>query len=281
MNDSPARTASIGRADNGLGESAHRFGTGLIGIVHRPRGAPPQRTAVILLNAGLVHRAGPFRGYVQLARALCACGFPVLRFDQSGLGDSPISSVLSAERRLSEVQAGMALLGAETGAERFVLGGICSGADDAFHLAVVDSRVDGAVLLDGLAHRTVGFWLRYLAPRLLDPRRLWQRLQRARVQQPGMDDYRDFPARPEATRQLAQLVERGVRMLFVYTGGAYRYFNHRGQLAACLGPAARSPQVSLEHWPDCDHTFFLRRDRARLHAAVTAWMRAQFGGGTA
>lgn len=280
MNDSASRTRAIGRADNGLGESAHRFGPGLIGILHRPR-ATPQRAAVILLNAGLVQRMGPFRGYVQLARALSACGFTVLRFDQSGLGDSPVSNIPSAQRRLSEVQAGMALVAAETGAERFVLGGICSGADDAFHLAVADPRVDGALLLDGLAHRTAGFWLRYLAPRLLDPRRLWQRLRRARVQQPGMDDYRDFPGRRAAALQLAQLVERGVRLLFLYTGGAYRYFNHRGQLAACLGAAARSPQVTLEYWPDCDHTFFLGRDRARLHAAVTAWMQTQFGAGAA
>lgn len=281
MNEFARQAGSIERADNGLGESAHRFGTGLIGVLSRPRGGAPStaaRTAVILLNAGLVHRAGPFRGYVQLARALNASGFAVLRFDQSGLGDSPVSPLASAERRLGEVQAAMALLQAETGAEQFVLGGICSGADDAFHLAVGDERVVGTVLLDGLAHRTAGFWLRHLWPRLLDSRRLWTALRNRSAHQPGLDDYRDFPPRALAARQMAQLVARDVRMLFIYTGGAYRYFNHRGQLAACLGKAARAPQVSLQHWRDCDHTFYLRQDRLRMQQAVTAWMQAQFDG---
>lgn len=263
--------------DDAVIESAHSFGPGLVGVLTRPRGMAVRHTGVILYNAGLVHRVGPFRGYVQLARMLAGSGFPVLRFDQSGLGDSPAGEVVSAMRRRLEANAAMTLVMAETGAERFVLGGICSGADDAFHVAAVESRVCGLLLLDGLAYPTPGYWWRYLLPRVFDPPRLWQLLRRIGANEPGMDDYRDFPSQSDAVRQLAEMVARDVRVLFLFTGGAYRYFNHRQQLAACLGAAARSPQVSLEHWPDCDHTFYLRRDRARLHRAAASWMRAQFG----
>ena len=94
---------------------------------------------------------------------------------------------------------------------------------------------------------------------------------------PSQGSFRDFPPQAVARGRLGDLVVRDVRMLFLYTGAVYRYFNHRGQLANCLGRAARAPQVSLEYWPDCDHTFYLRRDRQRLQAVVLGWMHEQFG----
>ena len=43
---------------------------------------------VVLLNAGIIHRIGPNRLYVQLARRLASRGHAVLRFDLAGIGDS-------------------------------------------------------------------------------------------------------------------------------------------------------------------------------------------------
>jgi len=62
----------------------------LVGIVTQPAPAlaNPDLPAVVLLNAGLLHRVGPNRIYVQLARKLAGFGFTVLRFDFSGMGDS-------------------------------------------------------------------------------------------------------------------------------------------------------------------------------------------------
>jgi len=152
---------------NAAGESVHRFGDGLVGVVSHPRGQA-RRTGVVLFNAGLVHRAGPFGGYTQLARMLAALGFPVLRMDHAGLGDSAPCTVSTAERRVSELRAALELLSAQTGAENVVLGGICAGADEAFHMSD-DPRIAGLVLLDGLAYRTPGYWWRYLLPRIFNP----------------------------------------------------------------------------------------------------------------
>lgn len=260
--------------DNGLGETAHVFGDGLVGVLHRA--APPDRrggTAVLLLNAGLVHRVGPYRGSVQLARALAGEGYDVLRFDLSGLGDSPLSPRADTALRQAEVAAAIDLVAAETGARRFVVGGICSAADNAFHAAARDPRIHGLLLLDGLAYRTPGWWLRHLPPRLLHPGKVWRWLRQRDGGRPALADFRDFPARGDAVAALRDMVARDVRLLFVFTGGAYAYFNHPGQLAACLGRAARSPQVALAHWPDCDHTFYLQRDRSRLQREVLAWLR--------
>ena len=260
----------------GVDESVHAFGEGLVGMVSQPATEARQATAVILLNAGLVHRVGPFRGYVQLARMLADAGFVVLRFDQPGLGDSH-APVATESVRDNAIRAAMALVTAETGVSRFVLGGICSAADDAFNVADIDRRIVGLLLLDGLAYPTPGYWVRHVVPRVLDPRRVWRQLRSVLGGRQSQGNFRDFPSRAEARRKLAELVVRDIRILFVYTGAVYRYFNHRGQLADCLGRAARAPQVSLEYWPECDHTFYLRRDRRRLQAAVLGWMRQQFG----
>lgn len=258
------------------GESVHGFGDGLVGtITHPAAGAPRRDAALVLFNAGMVQRSGPHRGSVQLARALAARGFAVLRFDQSGLGDSAVSTKATGNRRSEELAAAIDLLAAETGARRFVVGGICSAADNAFRLAANGPRIDGLLMLDGLAYRNVGWWLRHLPPRLR-PRKLWHWWRR-RGSDADMANFRDFPTRPEAVAQMRAMAGRGMRMLFVYTGGAYRYFNHAGQFSASLGPGARSPHVWLAYWRDCDHTFYRARDRERLQALVGDWLEREFG----
>ncbi|MBB1061457.1 alpha/beta fold hydrolase [Marilutibacter spongiae] len=271
------------RHRNAQGESAHRFGPGLVGVLHRPchEAGHVQPVAVILLNAGLTGRAGPYREYVMMARALARAGFTVFRYDQSGLGDSLAPMQQAGDRRQREARAAMTLVGAETGLMRFVMGGLCSGADDAFHLAGDDPRIVGTILLDGIGYRTPQFWLRHVAPRLLSPRRWVSLLARLRARggggAPTLLDYRDFPEQAHARSQLRALVDRDVRLLCIYTSGSYYYVNHAGQLAGALGPAARARQVSVEFWRDCDHTFYLRRDRSRLLARTVAWMRDNFG----
>lgn len=272
----------LARAEGSIDETAHRFGDGLIGVISHGQADHPSRInlskiGVVLLNAGLTRHIGPYRAYAELARRLSREGYPVLRFDQSGLGDSALPDQAAADRRGREVDAAMALLAQHTGAERFVLCGLCSGADDAFHVAATDHRVAGAILLDGLAYPTQGFWLRHALPRLLHPSKVIAYLRSRRNAGPSLADFRDFPAKADAARMLADMVARDTRLLFVFTGGAYTYFNHRSQLAACLGRAARSSQVSLEYWREYDHTFYLRKHREMLFARISHWLASIWG----
>lgn len=269
-------------SDRGYEERVHRFGDGLVGVATLPAGRAPRATALILLNAGLVHRMGPFRLYVQMARRLAAEGYVVLRFDQSGLGDSPLSSQHSDNRKRDEVRAAMDLLEREAGVRRFVLGGICSGADDSFNIAPLEPRVAGLVLLDGVSYRTRGHKLRHYLPRLLNPlrvlRALWRRLvpRREPPRAVGNDDLRDFPTRDEASRRLLALDARGCQVLLLYTGGVASYHNHRRQALEAFGPVMRSSNMATEYWPECDHTFYVRRHREKLFACLQDWMQARF-----
>ena len=275
----PARALAALPSNEAFVETAHGFGDGLVGVLTRPRVAA-SKVGVLLLNAGLTRHTGPFRMHVELAQKLAEQGFAVLRFDQSGLGDSASPGKAAGERRQRETDAAMRLLAQEAGVERFVLSGLCSGADDAFHVGAVDARVAGTILLDGVAYPTPGFWVRHALPRLLDFGKVLRFLMSRRNPAPSLSDFRDWPERTKARGMLAEMVARDVRLLFVFTGGAYHYFNHRAQLGASLGRAAHEKQVSLDFWPEYDHTFFLRKHRRVLLKRIAAWMASEFGGKT-
>ena len=70
-------------------EQLCRFGADehLFGILSRTSHST-ERLAVLIFNAGSVHHVGPNRVSVTLARNLAAWGFPCLRFDHEGIGDS-------------------------------------------------------------------------------------------------------------------------------------------------------------------------------------------------
>ncbi|MFQ6030820.1 MAG: alpha/beta fold hydrolase, partial [Dehalococcoidia bacterium] len=133
----------------------------LVGVVTDPAQAssmPPQ-TGVILLNSGLVHRVGPNRLYVKVARSLSRLGAVSLRFDLSGVGDSRVrqDNLPFPESSIEDTQEAMNLLSQTRGVERFVLLGICSGAINSFDVACRDSRVVGAVMINPLAYSDA-FW---------------------------------------------------------------------------------------------------------------------------
>jgi hypothetical protein len=102
--------------------------------------------------------------------------------------------------------------------------------------------------------------------------RRWLGRRGSEVPKADVADYREWPERDEAQRQFSQLVERGVRSLWIYTGGYRDRFMHPRQFTWSFGPAARDARVAMHHWPDCDHTFFARAHRDRLVATIERWL---------
>ena len=60
----------------------------LSAVMHEPDSEVAKRCGVLICNAGLQAKAGPFRLGVRLARKLTRIGYHVLRFDYPGIGDS-------------------------------------------------------------------------------------------------------------------------------------------------------------------------------------------------
>jgi dienelactone hydrolase len=147
----PARPARVSPIQ---GEEPHWIpGTRpLFGILNRPVAPRPGLPAIVMLNAGCVPRIGAHRQYVPLARQWASLGFSVLRLDLSGIGDSPVAA--GGEENLTYPPGGLAdvdraldWVSAQTGAYRFVLVGLCSGADIAFS-AAADRRISGVVMMN-------------------------------------------------------------------------------------------------------------------------------------
>lgn len=129
----------------------HGEGFDMLGIVSLPpAGTPSQRTGVVIVVGGAQYRVGSHRQFVQLARFLAAAGFPVLRFDLPGMGDSP-GELPSFEDTAPHIAAAVdGFQQQHPGVERVVLWGLCDGASasllyvDATH----DPRIAGLALLN-------------------------------------------------------------------------------------------------------------------------------------
>ena len=275
-----------------MNERPVRFGAGgaLSGILTEPvghSGGP----GVLLLNAGLLHRVGPNRLYVSLARRLAALGLPVLpASDYSGLGESePRRDEATLEQSmLEEGLEAMRFLQAEGVADRFVPMGLCAGAEQSQRLAHADARVVGAARIDGYAYRTRGYYAREVARHLLSARS-WRRLaggvlrrRQAGASSPapsnpgGVDFVREFPPRAECLAQLESVLARDVELFLVFTGGGMaELYNHPGQFGATFPSLRGHPRIRLEFMPLADHTFTLRKQQDAVLASIEAWARAK------
>jgi len=266
-------------------ERAFRFGRAqhLVGVAGLPTTpAPVAPVGVIVLNAGMVHRVGPFRLHVEITRRLNACGYPTLRFDLSSLGDSGASneSQSQVQQIRADVADAMSLLASHAGCTRFVLLGLCSGAQNAHTVAVDEPRVAGAIFLDGYAYRTLGFRLRHYLPRLWSAAR-WHRFISRKLQaaanRRGDDVFAvSFPPQEQVQRELTAMLDRGLRLHFIYSGGVTRYFNHPRQFRECFGRLADRPEISARLFAGTDHTYALQVDRQYLLQDIADWLQQQF-----
>ena len=283
----------------------------LMGILAEPQPGSPadNRPAVILLNAGVVHRIGPHRTSVRIARRLAAEGFLVLRFDLAGIGDSePRRDALSFEEgAVSDVKEAMDHLQTTRKIDTFVLMGLCSGADNAYQVTCRDPRSVGALMIDGYSYRTPEFHARYLLRRARDVTS-WRALAERKLQvlqtrvrstlarpvgrasfvpppfdpgEPIRQYLRDFPAKERLVVEMLDLVARGVQLHFVYSSGMKEYYNYEGQFVDSFRGVDFKGKVTSEFFSEADHTFTELKSQEALLAAVVRWAQKAFPPGAA
>jgi pimeloyl-ACP methyl ester carboxylesterase len=136
-----------------MSERAVLFGRNktLVGILTEPDFPPdPSLPAVVLFNGGLIHRVGPSRVYVKLARRLARMGFVVLRFDLSGIGDSSarLDNLPFEQSVPDDAQQALDYLARTRGIKRFITAGHCAGSLHAFRVAMQDNRVASVILIN-------------------------------------------------------------------------------------------------------------------------------------
>jgi pimeloyl-ACP methyl ester carboxylesterase len=256
----------------------------LVAIVSEP--SPPKPVpCVLILNAGVLHRVGPHRLHVHLARGLAASGHRVARLDLSGIGDSRAlpGRMTFRESSVADIRTALDGLVDEGDSTGFILFGICSGADNALAAAQVDPRIRGLVLVDPPAYATPGSKRRHARGRL-GGKRAWLRLParialaalrrvamvfKTRSSMPAAEGGRELPPIEEYRRQLNALVQRDVRILAIYSGVLGARYNREDQLFEAF-PELKG-KVDCAYFPDANHTFTELSAQAALQARVIGW----------
>lgn len=285
----------------GRGSDAERS---LLAIVAKPSRVLAERPIVMVLNAGVLHRVGPHRLHVSLARQLARRGLVAVRLDLSGLGDSPASATEGTftDSAVADVRAAMSDLQRRYGARRFVIFGLCSGADNGIAAALVDERIAGLVLLDPHSYRTRRAALRRIKARAASMgnpltaarwgvetalrvarRQASARLARVKARVRGQADDamadppaqgREPPPREIFRAQLAQLADRGVKILAIFSGAYGERYNHRDQWFE-LFPELRG-RIDHEYFPGANHMFTEQEAQAALLTTATTWLARHF-----
>jgi len=260
----------------------------LVGVVTLPDAPRPGAPGLLLMNAGVVHRIGPHRFNVKLARAVARDCITSIRIDLSGLGDSPNATDAShsGQQSIRDLQAAMDYLERHHGIRRFVVFGLCSGAVNGYRLALADERIAGLQMFDGYVYPT---WKTHIVRRLVRFRALpWSALVRKLLQRlrgqrtvrvlelgEGSDDtHLGIPTRPEFAQAMQSLVTRGTSVYLAYSGSFLETHNYTGQLRDAFAGAMFLDHIRYDFMPDVDHTVTTLESQAKVLGAIRDWVQS-------
>jgi pimeloyl-ACP methyl ester carboxylesterase len=263
----------------------------LVGISCRPSRFAGERPSFIFLNSGIVHRVGANRIYVMLARALADKGFSSLRFDLAGVGDSrilPNSQAMDPQERTEvDIDDALEFSSRHLESDRFIMAGLCSGADNALRTMGRHDNVVGSILLDLNTYRTRGYYLRHYSKRLvrsgtwrnvLTGKTLRGRIEQAKRQQeqpqkPSMDTMLPATSLPPTVMRdhLERVVASDRKLLAIFTAGLDEQYNYETQFLDMLPGLDFGRSLRLEYFSDSDHSFSRQHWQQRLRSVVIDW----------
>jgi hypothetical protein len=270
-------------------EHARQFGTfgRLNGVLTTPDSSERVETVLILVSAGFTPKAGPYRLYTELARQIASQGIASFRFDLGGIGNSevldPGEPLLL--RTFKDIRDAVDLVSDTLHPGQIVIGGLCSGAEDAFRYAEVDERITGVVLVDPHAYRTPMWWVRNVFSQMFLSRVIYKFLRafgfinvvskkvpanRPEGFEGDLVNYQYMKA-DEATRILRALNRRQVRYHYIFTGGRIDAFNHRGQFYSMFSHVSFAGFETITHLPHIEHVQVFKEDRNELIRVICSW----------
>lgn len=256
---------------------------GLSGVLLAAPSADNPPPGVLLFNAGIVHRIGPHRLNVKLARRLAPLGRSSLRFDLSGLGDSAAARPGRGfeAQTMHDIRAAADALASAAGVERFVVIGLCSGADNGCRAALADERISGLVLLDPYSYPNRRAQIERAASKAFDFNRWKRAIARAVAPvEPSVaageeDNSRPFPPREAFGADLARLAARGVDILILYTAFVREHLTRPEHFFETFADFDFAGRVEVDVDPGVDHTYTELAAQGALLARVEKWLAAR------
>ncbi len=262
----------------------------LHGVIGLPEDLGAKKTAVVFLNSGLMHHIGTCRTSVIFSRALVESGFLTVRFDFSGIGDTPPASVVGddEQRIIDEVKQVLDYVQTEYSINRFVLYGLCSGARNSFAAALQDERVVGLFGIDSHAYRTKKFYWHSVFPRVISPM-FWQRVLKYGLTRlckklgfikdtpnalpPAKEELWAYPNKSVVERGYKQLVHRSVKFFQVYTGNWRHEYNYEKQFYDMYSSVNFGKQLTVMFRPEMSHIMAEPESQELLTQSFLKWMK--------
>jgi len=261
----------------------------LVGILSMPE--QPLSRAVLIVVGGPQYRAGSHRQFVLLARAFAAHGYPVMRFDYRGMGDSE-GEPRNFERIAEDIRDAIdSLIESAPGVQEIVLWGLCDGASAATLYAAGDARVAGLVLVNPWWRSEEGkakaLLAHYYQSRLRDAQ-FWKKIASGGFDFGGAA--RSFwttlrnacRAPEEAAGKAPTLPERMYRALSRFKGGTLLILSENDLTAQeCAHIISASPawlalieqgRIERQFLAGANHTFSRRRWRDQVATWTLDWL---------
>lgn len=270
-------------------------GDRLIAVLSRP--LLPAGRGVVIVVGGPQYRVGSHRQFVLLARRLAAAGYPTLRFDYRGMGDSD-GAARSFDAIDDDIRAAIDHLCARCSLQEVVLWGLCDGASAAMFYAPTDTRVRGLVLLNPWVRTEQGLEqarLRHYYTGRLFAREFWGNVLRGRFHYGtaarsfirtltaafARSSARDKGRPADRALSLPQRMERAFaafkgRTLFILSGNDLTAQEFRDLISrsAHWGELLSNDECTLHELPSANHTFASREWRAQVEAWTLEWVRS-------
>ena len=251
----------------------------LTGVCGRHASAPPKDTVVVFLNSGSEPHIGPGRCWVGYARELNGHGYPTVRLDFSGWGESPDCAHAPGRpydaHCIAEAIAVIAAL-RSAGHKHVVLAGLCAGAWIGMR-AALHAHVDAVIAInpqlywkpgEPLDVRIVDTITRRAPIRrreaLLDKWRLWSALDML-----GISNY--------AGRWLSRLERDRTPVLLLFGEGDEGLVYLHNRLRRRLGRVVRTGTIKLAEVSGIDHQMYREWRRGEMVACMLAYLGATQG----
>ena len=275
-------------------------GEELSGVLHRGR-TGAKVGIVVVVAGGPQYRAGAHRQFVMLARMFAGHGFPVLRFDLRGMGDSS-GDYLGYHYSRSDIRAAVdELQRLAPGVEQVMLFGECESASGILFYAYQDPRVHKVALANPWVRTDEGraeailkhyyrdrllsrkFWLDMVRGRLrvgsaivsfievLKTFMMGRKSLRAGVSVSARDSLDDLPLVAKTAEGLRRFQGQALLLMSGYDYIA-REFDEVTKSSQAWAGLLDSPRVQRADIAGADHTFSRVEWKLQAHDALRRWL---------
>ena len=259
----------------------------LVAVLH-PAAQPTAERGVVIVVGGPQYRVGSHRQFVLSARAFALAGFPVLRIDLRGMGDSA-SPPRSFEDAAADIRCAVdAICALSPGLKHVALYGLCDGASAAMLYGPTDPRITHLLLANPWVRTdrsAAAIVLRYYYVRRLFQRSFWAKLLGMKlnpVRAVGglVDKIRssvDLGAGAQANyvdRMLGSLVAFHGELLCLISGQdlTAQEFVTLVKTNKQWRRAMAQSSVTQMRFPAADHTFSARSELDAMNLSCIRWL---------